>query len=140
MNGESPWICGTCGRGFSKENQSHSCQLVPIDSHFEKRDPSDRELLDALVGRIEVAAGPVRVESLKSCLHLASRSAFAGVHFPKSCLRLEFSMNRNLNSARFRQVDQLSKERFHHKLELESPSHLDDELVGWLAESYRLHS
>ena len=32
------WRCPTCGQTFVTRNMPHSCQVVPLDSHFAGRE------------------------------------------------------------------------------------------------------
>jgi uncharacterized protein DUF5655 len=43
-----------------------------------------------------------------------------------------------IQSQRITKTEQVSKSRFHNEVKLASPSDVDEELLGWLKDAYRL--
>jgi hypothetical protein len=54
----------------------------------------------------------------------------------KNYLLLNIKADHRIDSPRLQKVEQISAQRFHHRLRLDSPADLDDELKGWLKEAY----
>jgi hypothetical protein len=94
-----------------------------------------------IYGRLLAAAralGPMEVEEKKTCVHLARRAAFAGVHPRKAAVLVTLKTDRPLEGQRVRKVEQASKHRFHNDMVLGSPSEIDAEFLAWLALAYDL--
>lgn len=84
------------------------------------------------------ANGEARVEVKSTCLHLCRRSAFAGVHPRKSGVLLNLRSAAPIESARIRKREQVSANRWHNELMVESAEAVDAELIGWMANAARL--
>ena len=109
------------------------------DALFLSKEPSVREtyrrLLDAFA-----AFGPFREEAKQTSIHLATKSAFAGVHPQKRKLLLNLRTAQPISSPRVRKAEQVSRNRVHNEILLSSPGEVDSELLVWLEEAYRLAS
>ncbi|THD77592.1 MAG: DNA replication protein DnaC [Phenylobacterium sp.] len=108
-----------------------------LDELFAGREAAVRETYDRIIAALTLL-GPTRIEPKKTSIHLARRSAFAGVHPRKNALLLNIRSAAPIASARIRAREQVSKNRFHNELLLSSPAEVDDELMGWLREAYAL--
>lgn len=108
-----------------------------LDHHFVNREPVVRavynQLLEALAEFGEVEARPK-----KSSIHLTHRTDFAGVHPRKTYLNLEFKTDHPIDHPRVKKSEQVSKNRYHNTIRLDSPQEVDSELLTWLQDSYRL--
>jgi hypothetical protein len=82
--------------------------------------------------------GSIRIEPKKTCIHICSRFAFAGIYTRKSYINLEFHLSRKLEGVRVSKVEQASANRFHHTVKLSGPKEVDKELISWLKEAYEL--
>lgn len=67
-----------------------------------------------------------------------NRTALAGVATRKGHLVLTIKSDRRIASPRIHKSEQTSASRFHHEVKLQSPTEVDDELVGWLEAAYAL--
>jgi hypothetical protein len=92
-----------------------------------------RRLIEVLEG-----FGPFAQEAKKTSIHLACRSAFAGVHPRKAAILLNIRSSRPISSDRIRKLEKVSANRWHNEMLLEAPDQLDAELTGWLREAYEL--
>jgi hypothetical protein len=132
------WRCPTCGRTFANRNQSHACAgLVPLERHFEGRDPSVRETFDrvlAAVGEI----GPVTVLPERTRIALHVRMSFAALFPRQQWLDAHVVLARRLDSPRFRRIDTYSPRNVVHLFRLAGPDEVDDEVRTWLAEAYQV--
>src|SRR4051812_37232701 len=82
--------------------------------------------------------GTFTVEPKKTSIHLVRRSGFAGVHPRKGYLYLNLRLDRALSGPRIAKTEQVSKNRWHNEIRLDSPEQVDEELTGWLREAYTL--
>lgn len=82
--------------------------------------------------------GPFQEEPKKTSIHLVHTVGFAGVHPRKSFLILNVRTDYPIQSQRITKTEQVSKNRFHNEVKLASPSDVDEELLGWLKDAYKL--
>ena len=134
-----PWTCPTCGRGFARAKQSHSCEQRPIDFHFAGKDPSVRGLFDLLVRKLE-DTGPLRVDAVKTSIHLISRHHFGGISVRRDYLRIGFLASKPLDSPRIVQRLALGANRVEHVVVIRDRNDIDAQLLGWLAAAQRLQA
>jgi hypothetical protein len=125
------WVCPACRRRFAKTRQWHSCKTRSVESHFDGKDPALRGLFDKLVRKLE-SSGPVRVDAVKTSIHLISRHHFGGVRVQRGSLRVGFLAREQLSSPRVVRTQTLGPNRFAHVVVLTGRKDVDAELVGWL--------
>ena len=92
-----------------------------------------RHLLAAL-GKL----GDFREEMKKTSVHLARKSAFAGVHPRKQSFVLTVKPARPLKNPRVFRSKKVSKSRWHHEVKIVEREDIDTELVAWLREAFEL--
>lgn len=90
----------------------------------------------ALLARVE-ALGPFEVDPKKTCVHFNAGGAFLGIHPRATGLLLTIVTERPIQSARIRKHEQASRNRCHNDLAVAGPAEVDDELAGWIGDSYR---
>jgi hypothetical protein len=127
------WTCPRCGKSYVMRNASHSCVVVPLETHFEGR-PRARELFDAVL-RVLEADGPVTVSVSRTRIEFMTRARFAGVQVRRDHLRLGFWLKREVRSPRFVKVEHLGHRDWVYSALVRSEADLDDELRTWLAEA-----
>jgi hypothetical protein len=111
-----------------------------VGALFAGKDPAVRRIYDALFTAAR-SVGDVVADPKKTSIHLnagAGGTAFAGIQPRKSGILLTLRSAVPLPSARIRRVEQASRNRFHSELLLSAPEEVDAELLGWLADGYRL--
>ncbi|MFZ0548446.1 MAG: DUF5655 domain-containing protein [Candidatus Promineifilaceae bacterium] len=108
-----------------------------LDHHFISREPVVREIYDKLMARLANFGG-VDARPKKSSIHLTHRTDFAGVHPRKAYLNLEFKTERPIDHPRIKKSEQVSRNRYHNTVRLDSPEEVDEELMAWLYDSYQL--
>jgi Domain of unknown function (DUF5655) len=118
-------------------NKSH--YVSTVENHFSSKDPIVREIYDQVVKAIR-RIGSVIEEPKKTSIHLVNSSALAGVATRKDSLILTLKSDRKLTSPRIHKSEQVSAGRFHHEVKLRSQADVDNELIGWLREAYKLSS
>jgi len=129
------WTCPKCGRRFARRNQFHTYVSMTIDEHFRDKPAKFRDLFDLLFDNLE-RFGELRVDSVKSAINLGARPHFAMVYVLKNGVRLEFVLDRRVESPRITKVTQLGNESFLHHVTLENASDINIELLGWLREAH----
>src|SRR5437773_7540867 len=131
------WTCPKCDRGFARPRQSHSCKRTTVDVHFAGKNPELRDAFDLLTTKLS-KTGPLRVDSVKTAIHLISGHAFGGVTVTRGTLRLGFLSARPIKSSRIAKQLTLGPDRIEHVVVINGVADVDRELVGWLAASQRL--
>lgn len=106
-------------------------------SHFENKDASVRAIYDRLL-RNARRFGTAIEEPKKTSIHLVNRTAFAGIATRKSAIVLTIKSDRKISSPRIHKSEQVSANRFHHEVKLQSPADVDAELMKWLKDGYEL--
>jgi len=99
--------------------------------------PIARQLYKDLLAAVK-PIGPFGEELKKTCIHLVRGSAFAGVHPRKEHLLVTIKAQKKIRSARICKAQQASKSRWYLDVKLTSKQDIDDELKGWLRQSYEL--
>jgi len=129
------WRCPTCGQTFVTRNMPHSCQVVPLDAHFDGREAL-RPVFDAFVAAAE-ENGPLTVNATKSRITLQARMRFAAVETPRrDHLNAHVVLRRRLESPRFTRVEHLPPSYYVHRFPLYRAEDVDGEVRAWLAEAY----
>jgi len=108
-----------------------------IEDQFVGKNPDVRATYDRLLVALR-AFGPVNEEPKKTSIHLANKSGFAGVHTRKNFIILNIRSDRAIESPRIVKSEQVSKNRFHQEVKLQSVQEVDAELLGWLKSAYEL--
>jgi len=131
------WTCSKCGRIFDKENQPHSCKKIPLEDHFRNKDKA-KELFDYLIGNVNTKIGKCKIISIPCCVHLFGTYDFLAALPKKVGLEIRFALDRELKSPRITQRVPLSLTTVKNCLQVQSKKEIDDELIGWVSESYHL--
>jgi hypothetical protein len=95
------------------------------------------DIYSAIVSKLQARVGPkLAVEDPKqTCVHFVAGkdgTAYAGVHPRKGAVLLNIRLQAPLNSKRVRNVEQVSRNRCHCEILLESISDVNEEVIGWL--------
>jgi len=133
------WRCPKCGRAFARARQSHSCGRTAVAAHFAGRNPELRTAFDRLTRALE-RTGPLRVDAVKTSIHLIAGRAFGGVTVTRESLRLGFLSARRIDSRRIVKQLTLAPDRIEHVVVINGPADVDRELVGWLTASQKLRT
>lgn len=108
-----------------------------VRSHFERSAPAVAATYDAIVAEAR-RFGDVQEEPKKTSIHLARRTAFAGVAVQREALILTLKSARDIKSKRVRKREQVSAGRWHIEVRLATPDDVDAQIVGWLRRAYSL--
>lgn len=130
------WRCPKCGNYFVHRNHAHSCVRVPLERHFQGKDPVVRKTFDALVAALR-RHGPLRVVSSKTRITLMVRMRFAGVTPQKHALPGGFALLRPTRHPLLRPAFRYGR-TFGYHFRLTHPKQLDPRFRRLLAEAYRV--
>jgi hypothetical protein len=130
------WRCPACSRAFARPHQRHSHSRRTVESHFEGR-PESRAVYDALVKGIG-AFGPLRVDAVKTSINLIARHHLGGLKVLKDGIRIGFVLGRKLADRRILKASWVGGSKYAHSVKLTSPDEVDEQLLAWLGEAYRL--
>jgi hypothetical protein len=109
-----------------------------MDTNPFDRSPAMRELYDYVLERVK-QLGPVVEEIKKSSAHIvAGKGAFLGLHPRANGLLLNIVLDRPLTHHRIAKSEQTSASRYHNEVRISGREDIDDELLGWIEEAYRL--
>jgi len=131
------WKCPNCNRTFEKNEQPHSCKTVTLDEHFHNKELA-KNIFKHLVDTINTRVGKCEIISLPCCIHLFSNYDFLAAILKKDRLEIRIGLYRTLSGPRVKQTFPLSQTSYKNCLELKSDKEIDEELIGWLEESYHL--
>ncbi len=133
------WTCPKCQRIFEREGQQHSCQSVPLESHFAGKELA-QEIFNYLLSEIEANIGKCKVISLPCCVHLFGRYDFLAALPKKDRLEIRFGLTRALKGKRVKIAVPTTQTLYKNCLDLHSKDDVDAELLAWLSEAYNLKS
>ena len=133
------WTCPECGRRFARAKQSHSCDVRDIDSHFRGKNAGMRPLFDLLVKKLQ-KTGALRVDAVKTSIHLVAKHHFGGVRVRADYLRLGFMTNKRIQNPRIMKTEVLGPNRVAHHVEIRRAADIDAELMRWLTDAQAMQS
>ena len=129
------WTCPECGRSFARANQRDVCGTWTVEQHLEGKPPHALDLYRRFVELVE-ACGPFAYAPTRNQIGFQVRRIFAGVRLTGRGLEGYLDLARRVESPRFRHVAPYTKHLHVHHFVLREPAELDDELAGWVRESY----
>ena len=129
------WKCPRCKRTFANRNQTHTCGLHDLESHFRDKPPEIRALYDAVLAAVQ-ALGPVTVLPEKTRIAFHVRMSFAQVTPKMGWLDGHVVLARRLEHPRFRSIQTFSPINHLHTFRISALADVDDDFRAWLAEAY----
>lgn len=105
--------------------------MPPIPAVLASFEPAVQELYQALLVFCR-DLGPSSIEEKKTSLHLARKSALAGVHPRRKHLVFTLKSASAIDNDRIFKSEQVSKSCWHHEIKLIDLTGLNEELLGWL--------
>lgn len=139
MNRTQPlWTCPRCGARFVTRNQWHSCGQATLQDWLNRMGPRARAFYDRFEEMV-AACGEYHVAPAKTRIAFLGRVRFAGItRLSEKGMTCGFALPEPLRSPRFAKVEEIVPGWWHHRLRITEVSQLDEEVQGWLRESYRL--
>jgi hypothetical protein len=130
------WTCPKCGRRFVGRNMWHACGDHSVEKFLGSKGERARDFFDRFESLI-AACGPYEVAPAKTRVAFMVWVRFAGVSaISDRGMTIAFGLPRRLRSGRIRKIEQYGSGWYGHFMRITSPDQLDDELLGWLGESY----
>jgi hypothetical protein len=115
----------------------HACGDYSVEGFLEGKGERARELFEGFE-RLVAACGPYEVAPAKTRVAFMARVRFAGVNaISDRGMTIAFALPEPLRHARIRKVEHIARGWYGHWMRITDPAELDDELLGWLRESYR---
>jgi hypothetical protein len=131
------WTCPKCGRKFVGKNMWHACGNYSVEGFLDGKGARARELFEGFE-RLIAACGPYEVAPAKTRVAFMARVRFAGVQaLSDRGMTVAFGLPRTLPHPRIRKIEDYGGGWYGHWMRITEPKELDDELLGWLRESYR---
>lgn len=116
---------------------SLSPPLPRVADHFVGKAPVVRQTYDAIL-HAAWKFGTFEEQPKKTSIHLARRSAFAGVATRKDAVLLTIRVDEKITDRRIRKIEQTSANRWHLELRLTAPDQVDEQVREWLKRAYEL--
>ena len=118
-------------------------ERVPLDDHLGALSPDERALWERFAGLIR-DAGPSEIIVTKSRIAFRAHRIFAGAFFAGGRLEIFFDLPEPIRERerdhRFRQVWEQARKLWTHRLTLQSPDDVDEDLGAWLKTSWAVYS
>ena len=108
-----------------------------VEQHFEGRAATVRDIYDTLLAAAH-AFGPVDEDPKKTSIHLNRKSAFAGIQTRREFLILTVKSTGDIDSPRVSNREQASAHRWYHEVKITNCDDIDNQIIGWLRDSYEL--
>jgi hypothetical protein len=108
-----------------------------VSDHFDGRAAHVREIYDRLVA-MAAGFGPVRQDPKKTSIHLARRTAFAGIATRRDAVILTLKSASDIRSPRIIKREQASAHRWHVEVKLTDPKQVDGQIAKWLERAIEL--
>lgn len=131
------WICPECGKSFRNKHQWHSCYKLSIEDHLKMRPPRIRELVFLLISEIR-QFGSVDINPVKSVIQVKAGATFLSIKPKKDHIELEFQLDETIDYFPVHKYVIISGKRTLHYIYVQEKEDIDDQLLRWLRQSYRL--
>lgn len=132
------WTCPKCGRKFVTRNMWHACGPYTVETFLAGKGDQARTLFHRFVELIE-RCGPYEVAPAKTRVAFMARVRFAGVsRVSDRGMTIGFALPKPIQSPRLSKVEQIAPGWHGHWMRIKDPDELDEEVLAWLRESYRM--
>lgn len=129
------WSCPACAREFGSR-QSHVCvPALSVDAYFLGRPPIERDIFEAVRAHLE-ALGPLIVEPVGIGILFKRRRTFVELRPKSRWVDLSVGLNHRLEHPRITRTVRTATGRTYHGIRITSPADIDDDVRGWLTQSY----
>jgi uncharacterized protein DUF5655 len=131
------WTCPKCGRRFVSRNLWHACGDYSVEGLVQGKGARAREMFNWFEELI-AACGPYEIAPAKTRVAFMARVRFAGIqNVSDRGMTVAFALPRPMPHPRIRKVEEITSGWFGHFFRVRTPEELDDEVLGWLRESYQ---
>jgi hypothetical protein len=111
--------------------------MATVQQHFVGRSPAVLAIYRKILSAAK-ANGPVVEDPKKTSIHLARKTAFAGVATRNNALLLTVKSDRDIRSPRVEKRERTSANRWHLVVRLADPKDVDAEIKEWLKRAIAL--
>lgn len=134
-----PWTCYKCNKTFAKDNQSHICEVIEIDSLFEKKAPKVKETYEKLLSSLE-GIGNFSITATRKTITLYTEGSrvFFMIQPKRQWIDIWFLLDKEMQEFPIFKVVQPSKHRFAHFIRLESVEDAEMLPLRLIQQSYQL--
>lgn len=130
------WTCPECGRSFRRAGQSHECApALELEEYFATGPSWEHPIFEAVLAHLE-SLGPMTVEPVSVGIFIKSNGSFVELRPKTKWVTLSFPLARRLQTPRISRKPIASGQKIFHFVNLTSPGEVDEELRGWLTESF----
>lgn len=137
MRAKGLWQCPNCKRVFANLNQSHFCSRYTLREHLAGKTPQAVKLFREFAKLVK-RCGRVRIIPEKTRIAFQVRMSFAAVMLRRDQIVGHVVLARRLENPRFTKIETISTRNHVHSFCFTSPAQIDDEVLGWLREAYRV--
>ncbi len=131
------WKCPDFGKIFRNKNQWHSCYIVNIENHLKNKNQNIQETVKFLIEKIR-EFGDIKLNPVKSVIKVRSGATFMSIKLKKEYIELEFQLGYEVNEFPIHRAVRISKNRVLHFLTIDSIEDVDEQLIKWLNDSFKL--
>lgn len=131
------WTCPTCKRTFKTKNQSHSCVMVNPDDLFMNKPQVIQDVYKELFRRCAEFCH-FETDTTKSCIYFVDKQRFLVLKPKSSGLILEFILHRKEDIFPVINTFEIGKNRFVHRLKLDTLIDINDQVLGWIKDAHLL--
>jgi len=132
------WRCPKCGRMFANRHQEHSCGAFTVEAFLQGKSAAACALYQRFAEMVE-RCGPVLIAPAKTRIGFQVRMIFAAVnHLSEGRLDAHVVLKRRIESPRFRRIETLTPTCHVHHFRVTSVEELDEEVMLWLREAYKV--
>lgn len=132
-----PWTCQNCNRTFKNNNQSHSCNITNINSHFLNK---PNELINAYkkLHNFVSLLPNVRISSVKNAILYSSESTFLAIKVKKKYLEIEFFLTVENDVFPVCKTVKISKNKIVHFIKIQNQDEIDNQILDFIRNSHSL--
>lgn len=132
-----PWTCPDCNKTFAKDNQSHKCEVVDLDSLFEHRAPYLFDVYEGMLLLLADIGSFTPTTSRKAItLYAENHRAFLGIELKKKFMDVWFFAKEETDEFPIFKVVRPSKKKYALFVRLESEEDLETFPVHLVKDSY----
>lgn len=131
------WTCPECNRIFKVKNQWHSCVIACEDDLFINKPSSVKEIYVKLLKCCQKFS-TIEIDTTKSCIYFVDSNRYLVVKPQKTGLILEFVLNKSVDVFPVIKIVKIAKFRFAHRVMLDGPDALNEEVMSWIKEAYSM--
>jgi hypothetical protein len=130
------WVCPSCERQFGRRNQSHECApAMSLEEYFSTGPEREQPIFEAVLAHLDTV-GPVHVEPVSVGIFIKKGRTFAELRPKQKWVALSFVLDRVVDHPKIARKLSSSGRRTYHVVNLRGPDDVDDDVRGWLTESY----